>query len=109
MNTIKEINNYDEFNSFKTENSFCIIKLGAEWCGPCRTLVNTLNNLDKERINNISIAEVDIENDEVENIITEFSVRNIPVTLFFKDGNLVEKKVGLISANDIYNIIELHK
>lgn len=111
MVEIKEIKNQDEFKAFTNANSenVHIIKIGAEWCGPCRQMSSIIHNLEEDKIQNVTFAEIDIEEDGVDEIITEYKVRNIPVILFIKNNELVEKKVGLINANDMYNIIELHK
>ena len=104
---IKEIRNYEEYTSFKNQNddTLRIVKMGAEWCGPCRTLSSTLESLSDI----IQIAEIDIENDETEQIVSEHNVRSIPVTLFIKNSNVVGKNVGLISKNELLNMIELYK
>ena len=108
MIMMKEITTYEEFTSFKNQddNVLRIVKIGAEWCGPCRTLSSTLQSLDDE---DIQIAEVDIENEGTEQIATDYMVRSIPVTLFIKNGNVVSKNIGLISKNELLNIINLHK
>lgn len=106
-----EIKNQNDFNAFVNANNeqIHVIKIGAEWCGPCRQLSTIIQNLEEDKVKDVIFGEIDIESDNVDDILTEYKVRNIPVILFIKDGQLIEKKVGLISANDINNIIELHK
>lgn len=108
---MRELNSYTDFNSFKEENkeALHIIKLGAEWCGPCKQMSNIISNLDKTKIGNTMFAEVDIENENNENIVSEFNVRSIPVLLFIKDGKLLEKKVGSLSTDMLYKTIESYK
>lgn len=108
MVEVKEIKNQDEFNSFieMDNDNIHVIKLGAEWCGPCKQLSNLIHNLDTEKIGNTLFAEVDIEGEDVDDILTMYKVRNIPVTLFIKSGELLTKKVGLFNKEEFYNIIE---
>lgn len=111
MVEIKEIKNQNDFETFVNANNeqIHVIKIGAEWCGPCRQLSTIIQNLEEDKVKNVIFGEVDIESDNVDDILTEYKVRNIPVILFIKNNEVVEKKVGLINANDMYNIIELHK
>lgn len=111
MITVREINNYDEFNLFTDmdNDKLHVIKLGAEWCGPCRVMSNTISNLDENKVENVLFGEVDIDNDGTEKIVEEFKVRNIPVTIFIKNGEILDKKVGGISAEEIYKTINLYK
>ena len=111
MVEVKEIKNQNDFDAFVNANNeqIHVIKIGAEWCGPCRQLSTIIQNLEEDKVKDVIFGEVDIESDNVDDILTEYKVRNIPVILFIKDGQLIEKKVGLINANDINNIIELHK
>ena len=91
MIEIKEIKNYEEFNSFKEENKevLHVVKVGAEWCGPCKMVSKMISNLNQELIGNTMFAEVDIEEEGNDDIVTEFGIRNIPVILVFKDNELV--------------------
>jgi thioredoxin 1 len=111
MIEIKEIKNYEEFNSFKEENKevLHVVKVGAEWCGPCKMASKMISNLNQELIGNTMFAEVDIEEEGNDDIVTEFGIRNIPVILVFKDNELVEKKVGSLTADALYKLIEEHK
>jgi thioredoxin 1 len=111
MIEVKEIKNQDEFNSFinMDKENLHVIKMGAEWCGPCRQLSNIIHNLDADKIGNTVFGEIDIDNDNTEDIVTEYKIRNIPVMLFIKNGELVHKSVGLINTDMIYNLFETHK
>lgn len=111
MVNVREIKNYNDFNSFKEMDNdiLHVVKLGAEWCGPCRVLSDTIANLDEARVGNTLFGEVDIENDDTEDLVSDLSIRSIPVMLFIKNGDILEKKVGGINAEEIYKIIEKHK
>ena len=111
MIEVREIKSCDDFKSFieMSEENLHIIKLGAEWCGPCRQLSGFIKNLDETKTSSTLFAEVDIEEDGLDEIISEYKVRSIPVTLFIKNNELLEKKVGLINPVDLYNMIEQYK
>lgn len=111
MITIREIKNLDELKSFYEESSesLHIVKIGAPWCGPCRIMSETLHNLDIDKLNGALIADVNVEEDEADDIVTEYDIRNIPVMLFVKNGELLNKATGSMGANAIYEKIEEFK
>ena len=69
-----------------------LVDFWAEWCGPCRMVAPILDELAKEYEGKLTIAKVNID----ENPMTpnEYAVRGIPTMLLFKDGKLLDTKVG---------------
>lgn len=96
MNFIN-IRNKDEYENFLNNNTVAIIKIGAEWCGPCRVMDDTMAQIEST----IPVGHIDVEDEGVEALIGELGIRNIPVTLFFKNGTVAERKVGLMQASEI--------
>lgn len=95
-------------NLKKEEKMIEVIKFGAEWCGPCRAYEPILENL-KEKYDaktpvNVSIMSIDI--DEEPELASQYNIRNVPTTVFIKEGNVVLKKTGVINADQFNNIIE---
>ena len=107
MVKVEEIKNYDEYKSFVESNSemLHVIKIGAEWCAPCNQLSNTIKSLDESKIGTTMFAEIDIE-DDVDEIVSMYGVRSVPVTIFIKNNEILDKKIGSITADIIYNNIE---
>lgn len=69
-----------------------MIDFGAEWCGPCKTLAPIVEQLAEEYAGKAVIGTCDVE--ECNAITAEYSIRNVPTILFFKNGELVGKQVG---------------
>jgi thioredoxin 1 len=111
MIEIRKIANLKDLQSFYSESpdSLHIVKIGAKWCGPCRVLSETLHNLDPDKIGNTLISDVDIDEEDNEEIAIEYNIRNIPVTLYVKNGEVLDKYVGATPANEIYKHIEDYK
>ena len=55
MVTVREINSYDDFKSFinMDDDKLHVVKIGAEWCGPCRVRESTISNLESDRVNDV--------------------------------------------------------
>lgn len=100
MNEILKIKNVNELDKLITKNGRVVLKAGADWCGPCKVLENTLKNLDKNEITDTVIAEFDV--DEADDIVQRLGIRNIPVLFFYKDGEENDKVIGNVTANNIY-------
>lgn len=105
MVEIREIITTEAYNEI-LKNEKVVLKCSAEWCFPCKALGTTIKNLDSEKVKDVVFGEINIEDDFAEPILEDFSIRGIPVLLFFKNGELIEKTVGNIGAAKIYEIIE---
>lgn len=76
-----------------------VIDFWATWCGPCIKLGPVVEELAEKYGDKVTIGKLNIdENDEV---AAENRVRNIPTVLFFKDGEVKERSVGLVKLADL--------
>lgn len=75
-----------------------LIKFGASWCVPCTTVDKILIELRKET--DIVIEHIDIDEDD-NNLVGYYNVRNIPTIIYFVDGQQVGKTVGSVSKEKI--------
>lgn len=76
-----------------------VIDFWATWCGPCIKLGPVVEELAEKYAGQATFGKVNIDdNDEV---ASENKVRNIPTVLFFKDGKVAERSVGLVKLSDL--------
>ena len=76
-----------------------VVDFWAEWCGPCKQIGPYLEQISKEMNGRIKIAKVNI--DDNPNAPARYGIRGIPTLLLFKDGELVDRKVGADSKRGI--------
>jgi thioredoxin 1 len=87
MNHIASI---EEFNS-NTSKGVCVVKFGAEWCGPCKLMEKTFSKLDAE-FDAITFLTVDI--DGFSDVAKQFQVKSIPTFVILKDGAEIQRIIG---------------
>ncbi len=80
------------FDEVLNNNTVVVADFWAEWCGPCRMVGPSIEQLAEEYAGKAAIGKVDIE--ENDDLATQYAIRNIPTVLFFKNGQLVDKMVG---------------
>ena len=85
-------------NNFETEvlqaEKPVLVDLWAEWCGPCRMLTPIIEELHTEYKDKAIIGKLNV--DENPEVSAKYGVRSIPTLLIFKNGELVDKQVGVV-------------
>ena len=81
-----------------------MVDFWAAWCGPCRMVGPIIDELSEEYGGKAIIGKIDIDSNQ--QYAAQFGVRNIPTVLVFKDGELVDRKVGVSSKNDYAEAID---
>ena len=76
-----------------------LIDFWATWCGPCRMLGPTVDEIASEYEGKVVVAKCNV--DDCEDVAVRFGIRNIPTLLYFKDGQLVDRTSGLVSKAEI--------
>lgn len=76
-----------------------VIDFWATWCGPCMKLGPIVEELAEKYEDKAIIGKLNI--DEETEVVAENSIRSIPSVLFFKDGKVVDRSVGLVSLADL--------
>lgn len=81
-----------------------VVDLWAEWCMPCLMVAPIIEELAQEYDGKVKFGKLNV--DENRNIAIRFSIQAIPTLLIFKDGQLVQKFVGLRSKADLKREID---
>lgn len=71
-----------------------IVDFWAVWCGPCRMIAPIIEEMSNEYEGRAIMVKMDVDGNPA--MPAKFGIRNIPTTLFFKDGQQVDKQVGAV-------------
>ncbi len=81
-----------------------VVDFWAEWCGPCKQIGPTLEEISNEMASEVTIVKHNIDNEP--NTPTKYGVRGIPTMLLFKGGELKATKVGATTKSNIVSWIK---
>lgn len=70
-----------------------LVDFWAPWCGPCRMLTPTLEAAEREMQGRAKVVKINV--DEQPGLAMQFGVQSIPTIIFFKDGQLKKRVVGV--------------
>jgi len=96
------INNFDEFNKAINEHELCMVKIGTNWCGPCKVVKKNIEDIEK--LHN-DVYFIDVDADEADEIVSKYEIRGVPVILIFKNGELISKTMGVRTQADLEDIL----
>lgn len=85
-------------------NGPVLVDFWASWCSPCRMQGPAIDELAEA-----GYQAVKVNVDEQQELASQFSVMSIPTLLIFKDGQVVEKMVGVQSKAKLQGLLESHK
>ena len=91
--------NSSEFSGLLQEDKLLVVDFYATWCGPCKKLSPTLDEVSEEFAGQVNIVKVDV--DESEDLALNYGIRSVPTVLFFKNGQQVDKFVGALPKSEI--------
>lgn len=91
--------NSSEFSGLLQEDKLLVVDFFATWCGPCKKLSPTLDEVSEELGEQVNIVKVDV--DESEDLAMDYGIRSVPTVLFFKNGQQVDKFVGALPKSEI--------
>lgn len=93
------------FQETALENeTITVIDFWAEWCGPCRMISPIIEELAHEYDGKILVGKVNV--DDNPEISMKYGIRSIPTVLFLKNGEVVDKHVGVTSKKVLADKIE---
>lgn len=81
-----------------------LVDFWAEWCGPCKSIAPTLDELATDYGERLQIAKVNV--DENQTVPAKFGIRSIPTLLIFKKGELADSRIGALTKAQLSKFID---
>ena len=81
-----------------------VVDFWAEWCGPCRMIAPSLEDIQKEMGEKVKIVKMNV--DENPGIPGKFGIRSIPTLILFKDGKPAATQVGALPKSQLKQWVE---
>ena len=85
-------------DDISSQSNLVLVDFWAEWCGPCKQISPILEEIANEK-ENLNILKLNID----ENPATpqKYNVRGIPTLMLFKDGKLIDTKIGSLPKSSL--------
>ena len=103
---VQEINTNNFSSEVVNSDKVTVVDFFADWCGPCRKLSPILEEVEQELSDRVKFTK--INTDENLDSAKEYQVSGLPTLLLFKNGEVVERMVGLMPKSSIITNIEKH-
>ena len=80
-----------------------LVDFWAEWCGPCKAIATSLEELSEEMSNKLKVVKINV--DENPSTSQAYSIRSIPALIIFKSGEMVDSLIGAVSLEELEDLV----
>jgi thioredoxin 1 len=91
------------FESLIHENRPVVVDFHALWCSPCKVQSPILKELATELGDRIKVIKIDV--DKNNEIAGKYNIQSVPTLILFKNGKQVWRQSGVVSKNQLYNVL----
>ncbi len=94
----------DTFESFVKQDKPVLVDFWATWCGPCRMLAPVVDEVSREYADTLAVGKINV--DDCPELAQQFGVMSIPTLILFKDGQIVDKRIGYQPKNALEDMVK---
>ncbi len=103
MSSVKISDDSFEADVLKSDRPV-LVDFWAEWCGPCKQIGPTLEELATDKGEQLTVAKLNIDDNPM--TPTKYGVKGIPTLMLFRDGQVASMKVGSLPRSQLYEWVE---
>ena len=104
---MKEVNGQEQWqNEVINSEKPVFVDFWAEWCGPCRIVSPTVEELSKEYEGKVNFVKVNV--DDNNELASKYNVFSIPTLAIFRDGKVIAQTAGAASKDSLRTYIDKH-
>lgn len=96
-----------KFSEIIKQNPTVLIDFSAVWCGPCQVLGPILKEVKTHYADRLSVIKIDV--DKNKDLATQYRVQGVPTMVLFKEGQQVWRQSGVLSKEQLIEIIDKHE
>ena len=97
----------DGLDKALAQKGLLMVDFWADWCGPCKMLAPLIESLDKEYEGRVTVGKVNV--DDEQELTIRYGVMSIPTVIFFKDGQEIDRKVGVMPPEAFTQVLDANK
>lgn len=96
--------NKESFDAALAEGKLMMVDFWAVWCGPCRMLAPMVDDLAEKYAGKVVVGKVNV--DEEQELAIRYGVMSIPTVIFFKNGEEIARKVGVMPDKAFTDVLD---
>ena len=96
------VNNFEQ--QVMKQDKLVVVDFWATWCGPCRAIGPVIDELANQYEGKVVVGKINV--DEESSLARKYKVMSIPTVMLFKNGEVVDKVVGVRSKEDLEELID---
>ena len=97
----------DNFAELIQSETPVLVDFSAEWCGPCKMMAPVLTKLKEMVGDEVRIIKIDVDKNPL--TASTYHIQGVPTLMLFRKGEVLWRKSGVMSAEQIKQIIEQYK
>ncbi len=99
----------EEFQQIlESDKNIILADFWAQWCGPCKILGPILSDVANE-VEDVTVVKINIDEGDNSSLAAQFGIRNIPTVVVFKNGEQVDKFVGMKKKEEVIVFIDKNR
>jgi thioredoxin 1 len=83
-----------------------LVDYWAEWCGPCKMIAPILDEISRDYAGKLQVVKVNV--DDNQSVPAKYGIRGIPTLMLFRNGAVVDTKVGALSKSQLTLFLDSH-